>query len=317
MPGRVRTASRPLPLLILLFMSFLSSACASSSDIPPWFDAIQRLPVKTVSVQGYQIAYLDSGDGPVVILIHGLGGSLWQWEYQQGDLATKHRLITVDLLGAGFSDKPDIDYTPQAMLDFFRAFMDALGIQRASLIGNSMGAGIAIGMALTAPERVDRLVLIDGLPDRVRERTTSPLIQRAIDWPLPVWVLKVGNLFTGRRTTRNILEEIVYDPLLLTPAVIDRSNRNRSSGDMIGPAISLTHNLSLWEETFAKRLTEIPHSTLIIWGAEDRIFPPAAGRDLQAMIPHSTFALVLKAGHIPQWEQPQAVNAILLKFLEP
>ena len=68
-------------------MALFVTACASSSEIPPWFDSIQRLPIRTVMVEGNRVAYLDVGDGPPVILIHGLGGSMWQWEYQQGPLA--------------------------------------------------------------------------------------------------------------------------------------------------------------------------------------------------------------------------------------
>jgi pimeloyl-ACP methyl ester carboxylesterase len=295
----------------------LSAGCASSPDIPRWFDSIHRLPLKSVLVNGSRIAYLDHGTGQPVILVHGLGGSLWQWEYQQDWLARTHRVITLDLLGSGFSDKPDLDYTPAVLLDFFRGFMDALGIQRASLIGNSMGGGIVIGMALTYPERVDRLVLIDGLPDRVRDRTTSPLIRRAIDSPIPVWLIKLGNFLTGRGTTQSILQEIVYDRSLLTPAVIDRSTRNRARGDIIGPVMSLTRNLPLWEESFAQRLGEIVQPTLILWGPEERIFPPQTGREVHARIRGSSFVIIPDAGHIPQWEQPQQVNQLIQEFLQP
>ena len=268
-------------------------------------------------VNGHRVAYLDSGQGPAVILVHGLGGSLWQWEYQQTPLSETHRLITLDLLGAGYSDKPDIDYTPEVMLEFFRGFLDAIGIQRASLVGNSMGGGIVIAMALTYPDLVDRLVLIDGLPDHVRDRTASPLLRQTIDTKLPVWLIKFGSFFAGRGATHKILKEIVYDPELLTPAVLDRSTRNRSAGSIIGPVFSLARNLPLWEEGFAKRLAEIRHRTLIIWGEEDRLFPPQAGRDLNAIIPGSKLALIPHAAHIPMWEQPQVVNPFLLQFLQP
>jgi len=298
-------------------MSALFAACTSTRPIPPVFDSIQRLPVKTVTVNGYRVAYLDSGQGPPVVLVHGLGGSLWQWEYQQGPLSATHRLITLDLLGAGYSDKPDIDYTPEVMLEFFRSFLDTIGIERASLVGNSMGGGIVIGMALTYPERVDRLVLIDGLPDHVRDRTPNALLRRTIDTRVPVWLIKLGSFFAGRNATSTILKEIVHDPALLTPAVLDRSDRNRSGGGIIGPVMSLARNLPQWEEGFAKRLAEIRQRTLIIWGEEDRLFPPQAGRDLQATIPGSSLALIPNAGHIPQWEQPQVVNPLLLQFLEP
>ncbi len=74
------------------------------------FDAIERMPVHTVLVHGQQIAYLDVGSGPPIILIHGFGGSMWQWEYQQHALSQHFRVLTLDLPGAGLSDKPAIDY---------------------------------------------------------------------------------------------------------------------------------------------------------------------------------------------------------------
>src|SRR5687768_3588642 len=86
----------------------LMSGCAAT-DIPPWFDGIQRFPIKTASVNGHRIAYLDEGQGPPLILIHGYGGSMWQWEYQQ-TLAAQFRILTPDLIGSGLSDKPDLHY---------------------------------------------------------------------------------------------------------------------------------------------------------------------------------------------------------------
>lgn len=298
-------------------MTFLLSACATSPTIPPWFDSIQRLPVQTVLVQGHRIAYLDTGDGPPVILVHGFGGSIWQWEYQQGALSAAHRVVTLDLLGSGWSDKPDIAYTPTELVEFFRGFMDALGIRRASLVGNSMGAGVAIGMALAHPDRVDRLVLIGGLPDHVREKLASPLIKRALDTRAPVWLVRVGNRLIGRGPTEDVLNELVHDRSLLTPAVIERSYRNRKRPGLIPPLMTLGRNLPLWEDGFAKRLGEIRHPTLILWGAEDRVFPPQVGRDLHATMAGSSFTPIPEAGHMPQWERPDTVNPILLQFLRP
>ena len=89
---------------------------------------------------------------------------MWQWEHQQHALSQHFRVLTLDLPGSGLSDKPEIDYRPDQMLDFFVGFMDAVQIPQATLVGNSMGAGLAIGMALTHPTRVAKLVLIGGLP---------------------------------------------------------------------------------------------------------------------------------------------------------
>lgn len=286
-------------------------------EIPTWFDSIQRMPVRTVMVDGQRIAYLDAGSGPPVILLHGFGGALWQWEYQQAALSASHRVITLDLLGAGWSDKPDIEYTPDQILESFHGFMDAVGVQRASLVGNSMGAGVAMGMALTYPERVDRLVLIAGLPDRVRDKVTSPLIKRALESRVPVWLAALGNWVAGRSLTRAVLREMVHDERLLTPAVIERSYRNRKRAGLVGPLLAMAGSLPLWEEGFAKRLGDIRHPTLILWGAEDKVFPPQVGKEMHATMPASSFMLIPESGHIPQWERPWQVNLILLQFLQP
>ena len=292
------------------------SGCAARPDLPSWFDAIQRFHVHTASVNGHRIAYLDEGQGPPLILLHGYGGSMWQWEYQQ-PLTAKFRVITPDLIGSGLSDKPDIDYHPSALIETVRGLMDTLGLPTATLIGNSMGGGVAIGMALTYPERVQRLVLIDTLPDHVRERLVSPLMQRAVNTRVPAWLARFGASLFGSRTMKAVLKEVVYDHSLITPLVLDRSNRNRQREDMVGPLLSLRDSLPLWEQQFAPRLTEIRQSTLILWGEQDRLFPPQVGRDLQGMIPQSRLIVIPEAGHIPQWEQPQAVNRHIMEFLQP
>lgn len=302
---------RLIPLVVLL------SACASDTSIPPWLDSIHRLPIRTVRVDGHRIAYLDLGQGPPLILVHGLGGTLWNWEHQQVALSASHRVITLDLIGSGYSDKPDIEYHPDQLVEFLRGFMDALDIGRGSLVGNSMGAGVVSGMALTHPSRVDRLVLIGGLPRGVREKLGDTYLKTAVETRVPVWMVKVGNWLTGRGTTRAVLSEIVHDQRLLTPAVIERSYRNRQRPGLIPPLIKLSRNLDLWEQGYASRLQEIRQPSLVVWGAEDRVFSPDVGRQLHETIPGSRFELVPEAGHMPQWERPEVVNALLLDFLRP
>jgi pimeloyl-ACP methyl ester carboxylesterase len=301
----------------LLLLPIMLNACASSSEIPPWFDGLQRQPVHTATVNGTRIAYLDVGGGPPVILVHGFGGSMWQWEYQQAALASHYRVITLDLPGSGLSDKPDIAYTPDEMVAFVRGFMDALGIQKAALVGNSMGAGLAIGMAVAHPERVDRLVLISGLPKGVREKITAPLIKRAVETSAPVWLIRLGNWLAGRWVTEDVLKKIVHDHSRLTPAVIERSVQNRTRPGLIRAAMATARNLPLWEQDFALKIGEINRPTLVLWGEEDKVFPTAVGRELHATIKGASFALIPKAGHIPQWEQPEAVNSLLITFLKP
>lgn len=305
-----------VPLIGVLTVWTVMSACVAPHELPPYFDQIHRLPIRSVTVQEHRIAYLDQGAGPAVVLLHGFGGSMWQWEYQQRELSSRYRLLTPDLLGSGLSDKPDISYGPDEMVEHLRDFLDALHLERVTLIGNSMGAGLATALALTYPDRVDRLVLISGLPPDIETNLTSPLMKRVVETRVPVWLMELGNWFFGSGATERVLREIVYDHALLTPAVMERSKRNRNQPGILRPLMSLRDHLPRWETAFAPRLAAITHPTMILWGEEDRLFPPHVAQQMHTLIAHSTLHLIPSAGHIPQWERPHVVNRLLLAFLE-
>lgn len=262
------------------------------------------------------MAYLDSGEGPPVILIHGLGGSMWHWEHQQVALARSCRTITPDLLGSGLSEKPERPYTPTFLLDTLRAFMDNLNIQKASLIGSSMGAGIAMGMSLKFPARVTKLVLIGGLPSGILDNLQSSRTGWFITHRPALWLSKLGSWITGRWSIKLILQEIIHDHALISPMVVERAQHLRGQRGFFHAIYSQLDQIPEWETTFAPRLTEISHSTLILWGAHDKIFSPSVGQNLQTTIPNSSFLLAPNSGHLPQWEDPGVVNPAILQFLE-
>lgn len=307
-------------LLLPCLLTLLMTACASPTHIPPYFEPLARtpvepLPIKTVLVHGQRLAYLDVGTGPPVILIHGFGGSMWQWEHQQLALSHQFRILTLDLPGSGLSDKPDIDYRPSQMVDFCLGFMDALEIPQATLVGNSLGAGLAISMALTHPTRVDKLVLIDGLPSDILNNLTGRSLRRALESNAPWWLVSFGNRLFGGLVTSSVLKEVIHDHSLLTPAVLERSNRNRRRPGIIKPLMAMKDTLPAWETDFAPRIKEIPHPTLIIWGEHDRVFPVAVGEELHQKIRGSTFVTIPQAGHMPQWERPELVNRSLIEYI--
>lgn len=299
----------------LVGLSLMLTACTSHVSLPQWFDAFGRLPIKTVTVLAQRIAYLDVGQGPPILLLHGFGGSMWQWEHQQAALSAHFRVITPDLVGAGLSDKPDIEYRPDQLLAFLVGFMDALQIPQATVVGNSMGAGLAVGLALDYPSRVSQLILIDGLPAHVMEHLASPSLRRALTTSTPSWLVSFGNWLFGGLMLESTLREFIYDPALLTQAVLDRSNHNRRQPGLFRALLTIGTNLPLWEQDFAPRIGTITHRTLILWGKEDRVFPLPAGSQLHQTIPGSTFVQIPKAGHIPQWEQPELVNQELITFI--
>ncbi len=261
------------------------------------------------------MAYLDSGEGPPVILIHGLGGSMWHWEHQQVALARSCRTITPDLLGSGLSEKPERPYTPTFLLDTFRTFMDTLHLEQATLIGSSMGAGLAIGMSLEHPDRVTSLVLIGGFPATILSNMQSSKTRQFIKHRPAIWLSKLGSRLTGRWSIKRILKEIIHDHALISSMVVERVHRLRFQPGFFHAMYSQLDQIPEWETAFGPRLGNISHATLILWGAHDKIFPPSVGQALHAAIPGSTFLVAPDSGHIPQWENPGFINPAILKFL--
>ena len=295
---------------------FTTLGCSSPTPLPSRIELIQRVPYQITTVNNHRIAYLDVGQGPPIILIHGFGGSMWNWEYQYPVQSRTHRVIIPDLLGSGLSDKPEGAYTPGRLVEFFRQFMDKLNIPQASLVGNSMGAGLAMAMALDYPERVTRLVLISGFPAQVESSIASRQYQRFLNHRPPLWLAKIGNWMAGRRATEKLLKEIVYNPELISPTVIERSFRNRQRGGFIGPLYSLMDNIQSWEGQYGKKLQKISHQVLLLWGDHDRVFPLEVGERVKTQLPHAEWHVIPEAGHLAQWEEPALVNQFILAFLE-
>lgn len=296
--------------------AFTSVGCSSSVLLPHSVELIQRVPIQTIQVKDHRIAYLDAGQGKPVILIHGFGGSMWQWEYQYLALSQSHRVIIPDLLGSGLSDKPEATYSPEHLVIFFLAFMDSLEIQQATLIGNSMGAGLAMAMALDHPDHVDRLVLISGFPAQIETSVASPQYRRFLYHRPPLWLATLGNHMAGRGTTERLLKEIVYQQDLISGTVIERSFQNRQRGGLLTPLYSLLDHIDTWDDHYGQRLGNIPHPILLLWGEHDRVFPLEVGKQVHTLLPQAEWHIIPETGHLPQWERPQVVNPLILSFLE-
>ena len=240
---------------------------------------------------------------------------MWHWEYQYLPFAHTHRVLIPDLIGSGLSDKPEVNYSPKQIVKFFLAFMDQLGIAQATLIGNSMGAGLAMAIALDHPERVDRLILISGFPAHVEATVALPQLKNFLQHRPPLWLASMGNWMAGRGTTERFLKDIVYQPELISPAVIERSFQNRQRKGLLTPLYSLLEHMNSWDEQFGQRITSISHPTLLLWGDHDPVFPLEVGKKVKNLLPHAKWHVIPKAGHLPQWEQPQIVNPLILSFL--
>ncbi len=270
---------------------------------------------QTALVKGHTLFYAVKGEGEPLVLIHGYGAGMWVWENQVDALSCFYRVYVLDLIGHGYSDRPKISYTPEAYIDSFRGFMDAVGIERATLIGNSMGGGIAWGTALFFPERVNRLILIDCVPPEVLDQVRNDSFRTLVaikDIPLLPYLVMASR---SRNSIKWILQECVSDIKRITPEVLDRQYQLSRIKGSTWVLYSTFKN-----GTAAKKLKEclsrVSHPTLLIWGERDLIFPPSVGEGLQQVFRRSRFRLIRGSGHIPMWETPEEVNQAILEFLK-
>ena len=271
-------------------------------------------PLQTVRANNHETAFIRYGNGPPLVLLHGYAGAMWNWEHQIQTLAERFTLYIPDLLGHGLSAKPRIPFTPLTYLDWLQGFMKAVGIEKADFVGNSMGCGLILALALTQPKHVNRVVLISGFPAGVFDQARAKHLRRFRR-------LRMGTLFTlayqllGRRAFGKLLRGIVFDVEQITPDVVDRAYRLRKDNGKAWPLWSSLCQIHEWEDGFALRLNEIATPTLILWGEHDRFFPRSVGEGLHRMIPDSRLILIPHAGHLPMWEQPELVNPRIVEFL--
>ncbi len=273
------------------------------------------LTPQTVQIKGHTIFYVVKGEGKPLILIHGYGAGIWIWEKQIDFLSQFYQVYALDLIGHGFSDRPKIPYTPEAYIYFFKDFMDGVGIEKATLIGNSMGGGIAWAMAALFPERVNRLILIDCVPPDVLDQVRNDSFRTLVaikDIPfLPYLVIASRK----KRSIKWILQECVSDIKLITPEVL---NRQYQLSKIRGTTWVLYSTFKNAKEASKLKdyLSRIYQPTLLLWGERDLLFPPSVGEGLHRAIKGSKFQMIEKSGHIPMWETPEEVNQAILSFLK-
>jgi pimeloyl-ACP methyl ester carboxylesterase len=281
--------------------------------------ANDRAPaVEEVVLHGHRVSFRRAGEGPAIVLIHGIAGNAQTWDEVIPPLAREHTVIAPDMLGHGESAKPRGDYSLGAFASGIRDLMIALEIERATIVGHSLGGGIAMQFAYQFPERVERLVLVSsgGLGAEV-----SPLLRSATlpaaEYVLPLLVAEpirdaVGAVarVLGRIGLRpsHDLEEIATGFARLGDIEARQAFIHTVRGviDIGGQVVSARDRLYLAEE--------VP--TLLIWGERDRIIPPAHGRAAHEAMPGSRFLLYEGAGHFPYRNEPWRFAEDLLEFIE-
>lgn len=258
---------------------------------------------KTVSVFGVKIHYIEAGDParPKVILLHGLGADTNSWQFNIAALAREYHVFVPDQVGFGKSDKPLIKYRVGTYVDFLDKFMSELKIDRASLVGNSLGGWIAATMAIKYPNRVERLVLVDAAGLR------SDKIDPALIWSLN---------FSTREEARLLVKLVYFNHAIFdSNAAIDEVLKNRIAlGD--GYTISsIIESILRGEDFIDSQLGEIKKPTLIVWGKYDGLVPLSDGERFQKGIAGSRLIVLDRAAHVPQIEAAAEFNKAVIGFL--
>jgi pimeloyl-ACP methyl ester carboxylesterase len=287
--------SRSLSTLLFLLTLCL---CAGSDS----FGSQANAPVaKEAVVFGQKIHYLEAGSGPTVILLHGLGGSSGAWLQNIGPLAEKFHVIAPDQFGFGKSDKPLVNYRVRTYVDFLDQFCKQLKIERASLIGNSMGGWIAAAFTAAFPDRVDKLVLENAAgyapPKDFDLRSLAGLNP------------------TTREGMKVLAAKVFYNKAFLTDAAIDQAIAFRlAAGD--GYTIqSIVQSIERGEDFLDGTVKTIQRPTLIIWGREDGLVPLADGERFNKEIAGSKLLVIDQCGHVPNIEKAAEFNTAVIKFL--
>ena len=263
---------------------------------------------KDVTVLGFKLHYLEAGKGAPVVLLHGLGGDASRWQPNIAPLAQDFHVFALDQIGFGQSDKPLANYHTGMLAEFLVDFLKAVGVPRASLVGNSMGAGVALYTAVTYPDKVDRIVLADGGGFRDPNAQPAPPTAEALRRR------QLQNSVT-RQETRDFFNILFHDKSLVTDKMVDEQLAMR-----LRSAFTITRIQESGEKGIAS-LTEaqvraVRTPTLIVWGKYDELANPAGADRLEKTIPGAKKVIIDNCGHLPQLEKAAEFNQLVRQFLQ-
>jgi len=287
------------------------SRSLQTSDLPQ-FDE------REIEVHGRRVLYRVAGSGPTIVLIHGMLNSSGHWRAVAQSLASDFTVIAPDLIGHGDSPALRGDYSLGAHAASIRDLMAATGVERATIVGHSLGGGVAMQFFYQFPQRVERLVLVSsgGLGHEVSPllRTAalpgiSTLLSLTLHPRLLERMWRLGGHPRWRDARVGISMQAVSRALRRLESAASREaflQTLRAVIDTRGQRVSATDRLYLLEK--------VP--TMIVWGERDRLIPLSHGRSAHEAVPHSHFRTLPRAAHFPHLEDPDGLSKALREFIQ-
>lgn len=270
---------------------------------------------KFIDVDGVRTHYIEMGSGSPVVFVHGLGAWSYSWrknlEFTAG---LGYRVIAVDLKGFGLSGKPEPvsrgDYTVADHAKFLKHFLEALWIEKADIVGNSMGGSAALYFAFTYPEATRRIVVVD--PACYKQR--FPLLLWAVKAPL---LGRISEIFMGRTTAKMVLKQVYADSKKITDDMVEAYAMPLSlTGGKRAFRMSTKRLLPEDYDRVISAYKQIKAPALVVWGEKDGWISPDMGRRLAKDLPNARLTIMKDCGHMPMEECPQGFNKLLAGFLK-
>ena len=262
----------------------------------------------TIDAGGVKTNYLEAGQGPPVVLIHGSGPGVTayaNWRLVIPALAERFRVIAPDMIGFGFTERPDgVEYGVQTWADQTVAVMDSLGIQKASLVGNSFGGAIALRVAVQHPDRVDRLVLMGSM---------------GVDFPITEGLDRVWGYEPSFENMRKVLDVFAYNRELVPDELAEvRYRASMQPGFQESFSAMFPAPRQRWVDamrTADQELRKLQHKTLIVHGREDQVIPVDTSLHLMQLLENGDLHVFSHCGHWVQIERSADFNRIVGDFL--
>jgi pimeloyl-ACP methyl ester carboxylesterase len=280
---------------------------------PEWQRIDWRAARRRVELPGAEVNYVELGEGEPILFVHGISGSWQNWLENLPHFARTNRVIAIDLPGFGSSPMPDWEIDMPAYGRLLHDFCDEVGIEGATVVGNSMGGFIAVEAVTSMPGRFERLVLVSaaGILNTWNPRLRATVI--AWSWN------RFGPHFAHRGreiVSRPRLRELVFRPFVRYPQrlrqdlLLEQIEGGLERADGFGDALQ-----ALIVHDIRERLGAIAMPTMIVWGLSDQVIPVAAAISYHRRIPDSRLEIFERTGHVPQLERPLRFNALLDDFL--